>query len=91
MMEERYIIDDFKETKCCLTCRNWNVDNMDEVTARDKENEQLRAQVAAMREALRKAREAIMAAWSGGSVNAAMDKTSKALTAIDKAIGGKEE
>jgi hypothetical protein len=27
MMEERYTIDDFKETKCCLTCRNWNVDN----------------------------------------------------------------
>ena len=26
-MEERYTIDDFKETKCCLTCRNWNVDN----------------------------------------------------------------
>ena len=65
--------------------------HMDEVTARDKENEQLQVQVAAMREALRKAREAIMAAWSGGSVNAAMDKTSKALTAIDKAIGGKEE
>lgn len=26
-MEERYTINDFKETKCCLTCRNWNVDN----------------------------------------------------------------
>jgi len=25
-MEERYTIDDFKETKCCLTCQNWVVD-----------------------------------------------------------------
>lgn len=42
-------------------------------------------------EALRKAREAIKAAWSDGSVNAAMDKASEALTAIDKVIGGKED
>lgn len=39
-------------------------------------------------EALRKAREAIKAAWGDGSVNAAMDKASEALAAIDKAIGG---
>ena len=44
--------------------------------------------VAQMREALQKAREAIKAAWSDGSANAAMDKASEALAAIDKAIGG---
>ena len=42
-------------------------------------------------EALRKAREAIKAAWSDGSANAAMDKANKALAEIDKAIGGKED
>jgi hypothetical protein len=42
-------------------------------------------------EALIMAREAIKAAWSDGSANAAMDKASDALAAIDKAIGGKEE
>jgi hypothetical protein len=42
-------------------------------------------------EALRKAREAIKAAWGDGSANAAMDKASEALTAIDKVIGGKED
>ena len=42
-------------------------------------------------EALKKAREAIKAAWSDRSVNAAMDKASDALAAIDKAIGGKED
>jgi uncharacterized damage-inducible protein DinB len=42
-------------------------------------------------EALRKAREAIKAAWSDGSANAAMDKASEALAAIDRAIGGKED
>jgi hypothetical protein len=41
--------------------------------------------------ALLKAREAIKAAWSDGSVNAAMDKASEALAEIDKVIGGKEE
>ena len=39
-------------------------------------------------EALIMAMEAIKAAWSDGSANAAMDKASGALTAIDKAIGG---
>jgi hypothetical protein len=52
------------------------------------ENKQLKAQVARMREALRKAGEAIKAAWGDGSTNAAMDKASEALAAIDKAIGG---
>mgnify|MGYP000860379861 CR=1 FL=1 len=75
-------LDEWKyEAKC----------HMDEVIAREKQIEQLQAQAARMREALRKAREAIKAAWSDGSVNAAMDKASEALTAIDKAIGGKEE
>jgi len=55
------------------------------------ENEQLQAQVARMREALRKAREAIKAAWSDGSANAAMDKAGEALAEIDKVIGGKED
>jgi len=39
-------------------------------------------------EALIMAMEAIKAAWSDGSANAAMDKASEALAAIDKAIGG---
>jgi hypothetical protein len=55
------------------------------------ENEQLQAQVARVREALRKAREAIKAAWSDGSANAAMDKASEALAEINKAIGGAED
>ena len=42
-------------------------------------------------EALIMAMEAIKAAWSDGSANAAMDKASDALAAIDKAIGGKED
>lgn len=61
---------------------------MDEVIAREKQIEQLQAQAARMWEALRKAREAIKAAWGDGSANAAMDKASEALTAIDKVIGG---
>ena len=56
-----------------------------------QENEQLQAQVARMREALRKAMEAIKAAWSDRSVNAALDKASEALTKIGKALGGKED
>ena len=64
-------LEDWKhEVKC----------HMDEVIAREKQIEQLQAQAARMWEALRKAREAIMAA---------MNKASEALTAIDKAIGGK--
>ena len=39
-------------------------------------------------EALIMAMEAIKAAWSDGSANAAMDTASDALIAIDKAIGG---
>jgi hypothetical protein len=39
-------------------------------------------------EVLEKAREAIKAAWSDGSANAAIDKASEALAAIDKVIGG---
>ena len=42
-------------------------------------------------EALIMAMEAIKAAWSDGSANAAMDKASDALAAIDKAIGGAED
>jgi FtsZ-binding cell division protein ZapB len=42
-------------------------------------------------EALIMAMEAIKAAWSDGSANAAMDKASEALAEIDKAIGGKED
>ena len=42
-------------------------------------------------EALRKAREAIKAAWSDGSANAALDKASEALAEIDKVIGEKED
>lgn len=41
-------------------------------------------------EALIMAMEAIKAAWSDGSANAAMDKASEALTAVDKAIGGRQ-
>jgi len=67
------------------------LDLFDTIEALQQEIEQLQAQVARMREALRKAREAIRAAWSDGSVNAAMNKASEALTAIDKAIGGKED
>jgi predicted nucleic acid-binding Zn-ribbon protein len=75
-------LDEWKyEAKC----------HMDEVIAREKQIEQLQAQAARMREALRKAREAIKAAWSDGSANAAMDKASEALAAIDKAIGGRED
>jgi len=40
-------------------------------------------------EALIMAMEAIKAAWSDGSANAAMGKASEALAEIDKAIGGK--
>ena len=64
---------------------------LETIEASQAENEQLQAQVARMREALRKAREAIKAAWSDGSANAAMDKASEALAEIDKAIGGKED
>jgi len=39
-------------------------------------------------DALIMAREAIKAAWSDRSVNAALDKASEALAAIDKVIGG---
>ena len=42
-------------------------------------------------EALIMAMEAIKAAWSDGSANAAMDKASEALAEIDKAIGGAED
>jgi FtsZ-binding cell division protein ZapB len=42
-------------------------------------------------EALIMAMEAIKAAWSDGSANAAMDKASEALAEIDKVIGGKED
>ena len=42
-------------------------------------------------EALIMAMEAIKAAWSDGSANAAMDKASEALAEIGKAIGGKED
>jgi len=41
--------------------------------------------------ALIMAMEAIKAAWSDRSVNAALDKASEALTKIGKALGGKED
>ena len=61
------------------------------IEALQQENEQLQVQVARMRDALIMAMEAIKAAWSDGNANAAMDKASDALTAIDKAIGGETE
>ena len=64
---------------------------LETIEASQAENEQLQAQVARMREALRKAREAIKAAWSDGSANAAMDKASEALAEIYNTIGGKED
>ena len=64
---------------------------METIEALRQENKQLQAQVARVGEALQKAREAIKAAWSDGSANAAMDKASEALAEIDKAIGGKED
>jgi cell division septum initiation protein DivIVA len=64
---------------------------LETIEALQQENEQLQAQVARVREVLQKAREAIEAAWSDGSANAAMDKASEALAEIDKAIGGKED
>jgi hypothetical protein len=41
--------------------------------------------------ALRKAKAAIKAAWSDGSVNAALGKASEALAEIGKALGGRED
>lgn len=62
------------------------------------ENEQLRAQVAAKREALRKAREALKGVnvvrcpycW-GKETHSDKCEISKAIETIDKAIGGKED
>jgi len=67
--------------KYCLKCARVIIDEALSDTPVDYHNP---ADV----EALRKAREAIKAAWSDGSVNAALEKASEALTAIDKAIGG---
>ena len=67
----------------------YGIDLIDTIEALQQENEQLQAQAARVREALIMAREAIKAAWSDGSANAAMDKASEALAEIDKAIGGK--
>ena len=68
----------------CLKCARNIIDTALSDTSADYHNP---ADV----EALKKAREAIKAAWSDGSANAAMDKASEALTAIDKVIGGKED
>lgn len=55
-----------------------------------KENEQLQAQVARVREALRKARETISARDSWFECDRCANMRD-ALAAIDKAIGGKED
>ena len=70
--------------KYCLKCARVIIDAALSDTPADYHNP---ADV----EVLRKAREAIKAAWSDGSASAAMDKASDALAAIDKAIGGKED
>jgi predicted RNase H-like nuclease (RuvC/YqgF family) len=74
--------------------------HMDEVVARDKEIEKLRAQVARMREALKQAGKAIydlrytlnyFKNKSGLKPYDNMTQAQEALAAIDKAIGGKED
>ena len=80
-------LDEWKyEAKC----------HMDEVIARDKEIGKLRAQVARMWEALRKAREAIQRAKENFEPYGEYEydvryDLEEALAAIDKAIGGKED
>ena len=67
--------------KYCLKCARVIIDAALSDTTADYHNP---ADV----EALRKAREAIKAAWSDGSANVAMDKASEALAEIEKQIGG---
>ena len=78
---------------------------LDTIEASQAENEQLQAQVARVREALRKAREALITTIKGidnkkiipANADAAIElwrhkqQISNALAAIDKAIGGKED
>ena len=61
---------------------------LDTIEALQAENEQLQAQVAQVREALRKASAGDRASWFECDRCANMRD---ALTAIDKAIGGKED
>ena len=70
--------------KYCLKCARGIIDAALSDTPADYHNP---ADV----EALIMAMEAIKAAWSDGSANAAMDKASEALAEIDKVIGGKED
>lgn len=84
-------LDEWKyEVKC----------HMDEVIAREKQIEQLRAQVARMREALKQAGKAIydlrytlnyFKNKSGLKPYDNMTQAQEALAEIDKAIGGKED
>ena len=84
-------LDEWKyEAKC----------HMDEVVARDKEIEKLRAQVARMREALKQAGKAIydlrytlnyFKNKSGLKPYDNMTQAQEALAEIDKALGGKED
>ena len=92
------LLHSWESNECTLTliCKILLVNGLphkrrDDCPLNPAENEQLQAQVARMREALRKAMEAIKAAWSDRSVNAALDKASEALTKIGKALGGKED
>ena len=70
--------------KYCLKCARAIIDEALSDTPADYHNP---ADV----EALIMAMEAIKAAWSDRSVNAALDKASEALTKIGKALGGKED
>lgn len=70
-------------------------DCIDTIEALQQENEQLRAQVEMMRETLEKAREALQTIKEVVSSDKnrmywTANVASKALAAIDKAIGGKE-
>jgi phage shock protein A len=68
----------------------YGIDLIDTIEALQQENEQLRAQVARMREALRKARETISARDSWFECDRCANMRD-ALAEIDKAIGGKED
>ena len=93
---EQMTIEQFRQNLALLKAeeiempKKWVLELLNTIEALQQENKQLQAQAAQMWEALRKARKAIRAAWSDGSVNTAMDKASKALTAIDKVIGSEE-
>ena len=66
------------------------LDLFDTIEALQTENEQLQAQVARVREGLRKARETI-SAWDSWFECDRCKNMREALAEIDKAIGGKED